>query len=191
MKNKENRDSESFILCQFQSLMCHIDNLISSSTMRVYSILIVWALIISAMSVILSGNSISLENRRWCLIGVSSFLVLIGLYMYDRQIRASINIVFYYRIINRIRNTYNKKYPEIKRILHGLPSSEDKPKNILDIFEPGIIILMFLNAIVFALGCFFIFENLIVSLFSFIIVIILEIVRLKYKEHKYLSKNKN
>lgn len=149
---EENRDhclgaNESFIISQFQSLMGHIDTLISSSTMRVYSFLLVWTLSGSVVSIVISSSTVDAEAKAQLAILVCGFLFVIGSYFYWQQLTSSIRIVYYYRILNRIRARYKKTCPGLDVILSGIPFSEDEPRSILGIFDPGIWLFPILNSI--------------------------------------------
>jgi len=189
METKESKNADSFILAQFQALMSHIDNLISSSTMRMYSVLLIWAFSISAISIILMSNLTSPENKKLLYIFIGLFLFFIGIYLYLRQITSSIKVVYYYRILNRVRNSYAENSSEIKKVLEGLPFSDSEPKNILDVFDPGIFLIPVLNAVALTFSFFACFKKIFWTLILFVFILVLQFLIWKIKENKKLGKN--
>ena len=181
---------ESFLLCQFQSLMSHIDNLISSSTMRINSILLIWAFTIPALTLLLSRNS-NLSELKEIIILVGLFLFITGTNIYCLQIMSSVKILFYYRIINRIRKMYGDIDSDLKEILLGLPFTENEPGNIFRIFDPGIVLILLLNSISLFLVSYFLFKRIVFYLLLLALTLILKILFLKVYKRWELAKLKN
>lgn len=173
MKLPEDKYGISFLLSQFQSLMSHIDTLISSSTMRIYSLLLIWAFTISSISILIYSTDVFLKIMT-ILIIVGIFLLIPGIYIFIRQISSSKKIVLYYRIINRIRKVFNEKSPEIENII-TLPVSDEFPKSISQVFDPGIPLIALLNGIAICLVIYGIFHSIFWAIFSLSIAIIIQI----------------
>jgi len=185
----EKYNKESFLICQFQSLMNHIDNLISSSTMRVYSLLIIWAFTISAVTLMYSNDS-ELSEFRLIVLSTGLFLLMIGIYFYYLQIKSSVQIVYYYRILNRIRTKYMNIYTDLDEILFGLLFSEKEPRNAYSVFDPGIFIVLILNSASLLLVIRIIWK-LIFAILIVVLAFIFQILFWKLYERKKLAKLTN
>jgi len=202
MDNKKNfekyelsKKGHRFLLSQFQTLSAHIDTLISSSTMRLYSFLLVWTIVVSVYSLLLKASFYVILQ-----ILIFLFLLVIGGYMLNRQIDCSTKIVGYFRIINRIRGFYNEDNPTVGELCNPLPVTDRKPESIKRIFDPGFFIIEVLNATAFAilLDTLFvevsslIFRKYIVLRYfiggiTFGIFMIAQIITVKVKEKKQLK----
>jgi len=135
-----------FVLTQFESLGGHIDTLISSSTMRIYSFLFLYTIGASVVSILIDrlGNlALKLSITCGCFV-----MLVIGIYIIVRQIQASAHITVYFRILNRIRKKFVGDNQEFSKLFGPLLSISDKePKSIGNIFDPGLILIELLNSI--------------------------------------------
>jgi len=134
-----------FILAQFESLQAHIDTLISSSTMRIYSFLFLYAIGASIISIIIGRE----ENLSFEVIMTFGCIIMfvIGMYMIVRQIQSSAQIAVYFRILNRIRKKFVGDSQEFSELFGpSLPTSDKEPKSITT-FDPGFKLIEILNSI--------------------------------------------
>lgn len=141
-----------FILTQFESLSGHIDTLISSGTMRIYSFLFLYTIGASVVSIII--GRIKGPLLKYSIVIGCIAMILIGWYMALRQVQSSVKIIGYYGIMNEIRGKLVGDDKELVDLfVPSLPLSKSKgPKSIWKIFEPGIFLIEALNSLtIFAL----------------------------------------
>jgi steroid 5-alpha reductase family enzyme len=137
---------EEFLITEMQCLFAHIAAVIQANTSRVNNFL----LVMSVLAILLAGVlPIIRESVRTFVIFGSSCLLAIGLYTFYSVLEASLAVVRYFRIINLIRGYFWRRDLTVRSIEdRRLPLSAKEPSRILDVFEPGLLVVGFIN-------CFF------------------------------------
>jgi len=142
-------EGQNFLLTQIQILQAHIDSLITNNTTRINAFLLV-CMIAATLSTFFFK-----ENNFTPFIPLVAFALLgIGLYYLRLAMWCNIEVVRYFRIINRIRNYFDTANSnlKIKDLCFPLPLTDKEPKRFTQVFDPGLFLLMGLNSILFALG---------------------------------------
>lgn len=152
----------SFLLTQFESLSNHIDTLISSSTMRVYSFLLIYTIGISVISFLIRNFGITSTTKVPLIFG-GMILLTVGISVAWKQIHASVMVISYIRILNRIRNTFVGDNSGIRSLLSPLSFSDREPRSIDFVFDPGLLFIEILNATVISIIIWITFHR--ISLF--------------------------
>lgn len=185
MEEKTVGSADNFLIIQFQSLHSHIDSIITNTTSRINTFILICTI---AVSIFLFGRNSNL----YIILLTSGALLYIGLYFVDRLVHAKLKIIEYFRIINKIRKYFDEKDNRVGKICSPLPLEANKPEKMKQIFDPGIWIIFVINSFIIGSFTFYIprlnltYKSICFVLF-FALSLSLHLLHSKLKENNYFA----
>lgn len=145
--------TDEFLLTQFSVLSSHNVGLFNAATQRIAAYLVFAGLLLGSVGV--SIDSKYEQGKGIFTLGALFGVGVVGLSIWERTVRLTIQTTRYFRIVNGIRGYFAKRDPTVARICTNiLPTSGSLPKWNQPVFDAGLTIIEVILAITMALFVF-------------------------------------